>query len=88
MSLISREDAIKELMSLLPKLDRGLIHWTGVKAMLEALPQAQPEIIYCKDCKYAKDVLDAIRCDKNGGYYNPVHHFCSMAERRNKEGEK
>lgn len=43
MSVINREDAIAELMSLLPKLERGLIHWTGVKAMLEALPPAQSE---------------------------------------------
>lgn len=40
MSVINREDAIKELMSWLPKLENGLIHWTGVKAMLESLPDA------------------------------------------------
>lgn len=43
MSLISREDAIKELMSWLPKLENGLIHWTGVKAMLENLPAVNPD---------------------------------------------
>ena len=40
MSFINREDAIKELMSWLPKLENGLIHWTGIKAMLENLPDA------------------------------------------------
>lgn len=43
MSVINREDAIAELMSLLPKLERGLIHWTGVKAMLESLPTVNPD---------------------------------------------
>ena len=47
------------------------------------LDSAQPEIIYCKDCKYAEGVLGAIWCDKDGGYYNPMRHFCSEAERRN-----
>lgn len=49
----------------------------------EKLDSAQPEIIHCKDCKYAEGVLGAIWCNKNGGYYNPAHHFCGMAERRN-----
>ena len=49
------------------------------------LDSAQPEIIYCKDCKYAEGVLGAIWCDKDGGYYNPMRHFCSEAERRNDE---
>lgn len=43
MSVINREDAIKELMSWLPKLENGLIHWTGVKAMLENLPAVNPD---------------------------------------------
>jgi hypothetical protein len=43
MSVINREDAIAELMSLLPKLERGLIHWTDVKAMLEALPEIKTD---------------------------------------------
>ena len=55
MSAINREEAIAELMSLLPKLDRGLIHWTGVKAMLEALPPAQSEskTVRCRRCAHA-----------------------------------
>ncbi len=55
MSVINREDAITELMSILPKLDRGLIHWTGVKAMLEALPPAQSErkTGRCRKCAHA-----------------------------------
>ena len=48
---------------------------------LEALPPAQPEIIWCKDCKHwdgvdTCDVIDAPVWDND---------FCSMAERRSNE---
>lgn len=46
-------------------------------------PGGNPGIIHCKDCKHAKVVFDAIWCDKDGGYYYPVHHFCGEVERRN-----
>ena len=45
--LISRQAAIDGLMCLVKQhecdLMPDLLHWTGVKAMLESLPSAQPE---------------------------------------------
>ena len=48
---ISRKAAISELMEWVEKEKnkswspfKGLFHWTGIKAMLECLPPAQPEI--------------------------------------------
>ena len=48
--LISRKAAISELMEWVEKEEKkswstfnGLFHWTGVKAMLECLPSAEPE---------------------------------------------
>ena len=47
---ISRTEAISELMKWVEKEENkswsscmGLFHWTGIKAMLECLPSAQPE---------------------------------------------
>lgn len=57
MSVINREDAIAELMSLLPKLERGLIHWTGVKAMLEALPEIKTD----EDTISRQAAIDAVK---------------------------
>ena len=47
------------------------------------LPSAQPEIIRCKDCKYApKCYGDVLMRSKGGGYiYCPVK-YCSEAKRR------
>ena len=76
--LISRQAAIDEL-------DKGAwgVEWdkTLAKAMIESLPSAQPEIIWCKDCKHwdgvdTCDVIDAPVWDND---------FCSMAERRTDE---
>ena len=46
--LIRREDVIDELMALRDahKADQftgDLLHWTGIKAMLESIPSAEPE---------------------------------------------
>lgn len=55
--LISRQAAIDEL-------DKGAwgVEWDKAlaKALLESLPSAQPEIIYCKDC---------VKHNKGHGYY-------------------
>ena len=52
-----------------------------VKA-LRGLPSAQPEITYCKDCKFTdgeKPIADGrYWCVLNGGFM----YFCSDAERR------
>lgn len=83
--LISRQAAIDEL-------DKGAwgVEWDKAlaKAMIESLPSAQPEIIYCRNCRYSKDsgdYQDSYFC------YNPHHNqaylvhsmeFCYHAERK------
>ena len=84
--LISRQAAIDAL-------DTGLwgVEWDKAlaTAMLKDLPSAQPEVIRCKDCKYASP---------NGKYGCTAYHFklyethgmkaddyCSRAERRTDE---
>ena len=85
--LISRQAAIDEL-------DKGAwgVEWdkTLAKAMIESLPSAQPEIIYCKDCKHWTNNIGDSELRDN--YCNEVAHgfyyrcngddFCSRAERR------
>lgn len=55
--VISRQEAISELMEWVEKEEnkswstfKGLFHWTGIKAMLEQLPSAQPAP--CEFCKH------------------------------------
>ena len=50
--LISRSAAIEELMGWVDH-EHEVIHWTGIKAMLECLPgiDAVP-VVRCKDCKH------------------------------------
>lgn len=45
---------------------------------IEALPSVEPEIIRCKDCKYADPFG---HCDYVN-FWNGVTDFCSRAERR------
>ena len=52
---------------------------------LAQLPPAQPEIIRCKDCKYAEyiDDVQALWCTECGqGRTVAPNDFCSYAERR------
>jgi hypothetical protein len=54
---------------------------------VKALPPAQPEIIYCKDCKHhwthkCMDSFPIERCDLEQTLYDAEHDFCSLAERR------
>ena len=45
------------------------------------LPSAQPEIIWCKDCKHAEDMSIAdgrYWCNYHNGYFS----FCSEAKRK------
>ena len=52
---------------------------------LEQLPPAQPEIIRCKDCKYAEyiDDVKTFWCTECGqGRTVAPNDFCSYAERR------
>lgn len=54
---------------------------------LEQIPSAQPEIIRCKDCKYAevadpKDSQDGYTCQFHRGSIWFSGSYCSWAERR------
>jgi len=73
--LISRAEAIR--------IASGYCHPANIADELRKLPPAQPEIIYCKDCKFT----DGEKPIADGRYWCVLHscfmHFCSDAERRN-----
>ena len=55
------------------------------REVLEQLPPIQPEIVRCKDCKYAEyiDDVQALWCTECGqGRTVAPNDFCSYAERR------
>ena len=55
--------------------------WIDAKENIETLPSAQPEIIQCKECKYADDMPIAdgkYWCNYHNGYFS----FCSEAKRK------
>lgn len=86
---ISRQAAISELMEWVEKEKnkswspfKGLFHWTGIKAMLECLPSAQPEIVMCKDCEHW--LVQWNFCTRNGCYMFE-DDYCSKPERRTDE---
>ena len=71
--LINRQDAIDGLLDL--PLDYGRYDCASVEDMLMQLPQAQLEIIYCKDCK--RFVRDDIEEQTPYGFYNTCFNaFC------------
>lgn len=56
------------------------------KERIKRLASAQPEIIYCKDCKYYTSVT--ARCEVRGKGLHLIRgmeDFCSRAERRTDE---
>lgn len=78
--LISRQAAIDELMCLIKQhecdLMPDLLHWTGVKAMLESLPSAQRtgrwiyvEEEYCWCCSSCKTMMAEFEA-------KPVWNYC------------
>lgn len=72
---ISRQAAIEITKMFSESIDAKLI-----KNHLSALPPAQPEIIYCKDCKHWDELL--AMCKKSRRVIFGVKDFCSKAERR------
>ena len=73
----------------------GCQEWRGIfercKEKLLALPSAQPEIIYCRDCKYSVEytVYPSIWCIRDCDEYDQsmvrqvkADHYCGYAERR------
>ena len=73
--LISRAEAIK--------VASGYCHPANIADELRKLPPAQPEIIRCRNCKFASG--DSRICMKFG--HSPIGEldFCAWAERRTDE---
>lgn len=85
---ISRKTAIDALRAMQTyKLFAGddmlLIDQAGAQTELMMLPPAQPEIIRCRECKFASG--DSRICMKFG--HSPIGEldFCAWAERRTDE---
>ena len=81
--LISRQTALHRITSY-----NGVVDKSVAKRLLIQLPSAQPEIIYCGDCRYKDDGIDEdgipfLKC-LNGRSYGGarINDFCSWAERR------
>ena len=83
--LINREGAMDILGKLSPLDKSGILE--VVRWGIENLPSVQPEIIYCKDCKYSHMTIDGLckYCDiwfPNEEMYEDGNHFCASAEKR------
>jgi len=80
---ISREQAIDLLKQM--RKDGDMIPWEGkdVFARIRKLPSVQPEIIRCRNCKFASG--DSRICMKFS--HSPIGEldFCAWAERRTDE---
>ena len=77
-SLISRQAAISELMEWVEKEKNrpwspfnGLFHWTGIKAMLECLPSAQPD--RKTGWWLIREGISDAQCSECGMYFNDVY---------------
>ena len=92
--VISRQAAIATVISgrirTLPTTEDGE-NWIRVEDVRESLlnlPLAQPEIVYCGECKYQNkgenEVDEWNQCGFRPWLYIPVHdeHYCSWGERR------
>ena len=81
--LISRQAAIDAARDWYEGLICG--SFKGLEKRLRALPSAPPEIVRCKDCKYAEyiDDVKTLWCTECGqGRTVAPNDFCSYAERR------
>lgn len=71
--LISRADLFDELNR------RGVPYNAEVNMVINRMPSAQPEIVYCKDCEHYDDGL----CRRwKYSHVTSEDSFCSGAERR------
>lgn len=89
--LISRQQAIDTVIDELDMIDH-VPQWVfdRLERRLKWLSSAQPEIIWCKDCKHhwthkCMDSMPIERCDLEQTFYDAKHDFCSLAERRTDE---
>ena len=81
--LISRQQAINALSTI--TLYKGSIPFNTAVMRIKQLPPIQPEIVRCKDCKYAEYINDVqtLWCTECGqGRTVAPNDFCSYAERR------
>jgi hypothetical protein len=90
MRLINADDLIERINVV---IEHGLadpdgLHPLSAEVVLETInviPSAQPEIVRCKDCKYAEyiDDVQTLWCTECGqGRTVAPNDFCSYAERR------
>ena len=59
--------------------------WAEIREVINSQPTIQPEIVRCKDCKYAEyiDDVQTLWCTECGqGRTVAPNDFCSYAERR------
>ena len=83
--LINREDVMDILGKLSPLDKSGILE--VVRCGIGNLPSVQPEIIYCKDCKYSHMTINGLckYCDiwfPDEEMYESGKHYCASAERR------
>ena len=79
-------DAVESVLNTAVHIDEQVILENGVNyicTMISRLPSAQPEIIRCRNCKFASG--DSRICMKFG--HSPIGEldFCAWAERRTDE---
>lgn len=88
---IDRQAAIDTLADMHCKSDEDGYVWiirSDAWARIDALPSAQPEIIRCKECCWARDACGGnIECfvDANVPEYHGYDWFCPHGERRTEE---
>ena len=64
--------------------------WNDTVSLVGSMPSAQPEIIRCKDCKYAHITIhgEVKYCDEwfpDESHYIDTDNYCSFAERKTDE---
>ena len=84
---ISRQDAINAINH---ELRCGaVIDQCGLETahdLIEDLPSAQPEIIFCRDCIYQKESWCGIKyCEANGDHIGKDYDYCSNVRRKDNE---
>lgn len=85
--LISRQDAIDEVVAWLKDRMSDKKNGKPLTERLKDLPSAQPEIIRCKDCKYCEKVDHDLMCCNVNSWVIATHDDfgCVLAERRTNE---
>lgn len=87
--LISRGAAIAEVEEW-AEHGQEIIHWTGIKTMLEVQPAVDAvNVVRCKDCKYFEFISDRPvrhgKCKISDDKWSE-NSFCSAGERKKIDG--